>query len=50
MELDEVIYATVNSVKKTPPMFRVTNTDGRKAKVTRLQPGMTPREPDKTGF
>ena len=49
LELDEVYDARIVSVYKSKPMFRVMS-EGRKAQVTRLEPGMTPREPDEYGF
>jgi len=49
VELDEVADIAVSYVRKTPPMYRVTQ-DGKKMQVSRLSPGHLPREPDERGF
>ncbi len=48
-ELDEVTDAETQRVYKTKPMYRVYR-DGAKMQVSRLEAGMTPREPDVNGF
>ncbi|MDX0318735.1 hypothetical protein GOC38_13880 [Sinorhizobium meliloti] len=49
LELDEADDVSVNWVGRPLPMFLVTR-DGRKMKVSRLQPGDLPRQPDERGF
>ncbi|OCP36764.1 hypothetical protein [Ensifer sp. LC163] len=49
LELDEADEVSVNWVSRPLPMFLVTR-DGRKMKVSRLQPGDVPRQPDERGF
>lgn len=48
-ELDEIDDVKVSYVWKSKPMYRVWS-EGRKMQVSRLEPGMTPREPDERGF
>lgn len=49
LELDEADDVSVNWVGRPLPMFLVTR-DGKKMKVSRLQPGDVPRQPDERGF
>ncbi|ASP63358.1 hypothetical protein [Sinorhizobium meliloti] len=49
LELDEADDVSVNWVGRPLPMFLVTR-DGKKMKVSRLQPGDLPRQPDERGF
>ncbi|MQX89173.1 hypothetical protein [Sinorhizobium meliloti] len=49
LELDEADDVSVNWVGRPLPMFLVTR-DGRKMKVSHLQPGDFPRQPDERGF
>ncbi|RVO33126.1 hypothetical protein CN093_28640 [Sinorhizobium meliloti] len=49
LELDEADDVSVNWVGRPLPMFLVTR-DGKKMKVSRLQPGDFPRQPDERGF
>ncbi|MCA1490129.1 hypothetical protein I6F11_04245 [Ensifer sp. NBAIM29] len=49
LELDDADDVTVNWVGRPLPMYLVTR-DGRKMKVSRLQPGDVPRQPDERGF
>jgi hypothetical protein len=49
LELDEADEVSVTWVSRPLPMFLVTR-DGKKMKVSRLQPGDLPRQPDERGF
>ncbi|RVJ77590.1 hypothetical protein [Sinorhizobium meliloti] len=49
LELDEADDVSVNWVGRPLPMFLVTR-HGRKMKVSHLQPGDLPRQPDERGF
>lgn len=49
LELDEADDVSVNWIGRPLPMFLVTR-DGKKMKVSRLQPGDVPRQPDERGF
>lgn len=49
LELDEADEVTVNWVSRPLPMYLVTR-DGKKMKVSRLQSGDLPRQPDERGF
>ncbi|WP_434286263.1 hypothetical protein [Celeribacter sp. SCSIO 80788] len=48
--LDEVQEVEAGFAFQAPRMYRVTSKDGRKMRVSRLEPGMVPREPDEHGF
>jgi hypothetical protein len=49
VDLDELDDVSVDYIRKTPPMYRVTR-DGQKMQVSNLKPGDLPREPDERGF
>lgn len=49
LELDDVIDIRLDGVRKSPPMYRVTQ-DGKKMQVSVLSPGDIPRQPDERGF
>jgi hypothetical protein len=49
LQLDEADEVAVNWVSRPLPMYLVTR-DGRKMKVSRLQLGDVPRQPDERGF
>lgn len=48
-DIDDVDDVSVYFGRKIPPMFRVLR-DGKPYKVSRLEPGDLPREPDERGF
>ncbi|TNE66864.1 MAG: hypothetical protein EP336_09625 [Rhodobacteraceae bacterium] len=49
-ELDAVDDVEVGRIYQKPRMYFVTDEDGRKMRVSRLEAGMVPREPDEHGF
>lgn len=48
-DIDYVYDVSVEDCRKSPTMFRVLR-DGRACKVSHLEPGDLPREPDERGF